>query len=57
MLAGFKEEDVVAGVKICESIKGSIVVVRRFRIEFRVFVCMRQQGIEVGKEVTMATIP
>ena len=54
ILATLKEEDVVAGVEIGEGVERTVVVVGGFRVEFRVFESMWEQGVKVCEEMSVA---
>ena len=51
--ACFEEEDVVAGVEICEAIESGVVVIGGFCIEFCVFVGVRKKRGEVIEKMSM----
>ena len=53
LFARFEEEDVVAGMEVCEGVEGAVVVVAGFRVEFRVKVRVREQVVEVLEEVSV----
>ena len=54
MFAGFKEENIIAGMQIGERIQGCIVVIGGFGVEFGVFSCMRQKLVEVIEKMSVS---
>lgn len=54
VFTSFEEEDIVAGVEIGKAIEGRIVVVRGLRVEFRVLVGVRKEGVDVAEQVSVS---
>lgn len=49
-----KEEDVVARVEVSKCIQGRVVVVGGLSVELGVFVCMREERMEVSEKMSMS---
>ena len=54
LFARFEEEDVVAGVEVCEGVEGAVVVVAGFCVEFRVEIGVWEEVVEVLEEVSVS---
>lgn len=54
VLASLEEEDVVAGMQVGEGIESAVVVVGGLSVEFRVFECMWEEGVEICEEMSVA---
>jgi hypothetical protein len=52
----FKKEDIVARMEVGKTIKSRVVIVRRFRVQLVVFVCMGEERMQIAEEVTMSAI-
>lgn len=56
MLPRFEEEDVVAGVEVCEGVECGIVLAVGFRIELSIFVGVWKEGLKIVEKMSMSTL-
>lgn len=55
LLSCLKEENVVAGMQVCQTIERTVVIVVRLRIEFRIEIGVWKEEVQVIQQVSVST--